>query len=89
MDRITEQMLERQIDRINQLTGNPQTLYTKEDGRFSPNVGNYHLAIQLGSFKLEQMAEGGGVHAILYGDSKRDLYNQLRAFIDGIQAKHQ
>lgn len=87
MERITEGMLDRQIDRINDLTGNAKAPYSKVDGKLIPNVGNYHLSISLGSFKLEQMARGGGVHSILYGSTKRGLYDQVRAFIYGLQEK--
>lgn len=87
MERITEGMLERQIDRINDLTGNAKTPYTKVNGKLIPNVGNYHLSISLGSFNLEQMARGGGVHSILHGSTKRELLDQLRAFIYGLQER--
>ncbi len=87
MERITEVMLDQQIDRINDLTGNAKTSYSKVDGKLFPNVGNYHLSISLGSFKLEQMARGGGVHSILYGSTKRELYDQIRAFIYGLQER--
>jgi hypothetical protein len=90
-ERITQKMLERLVDRINQITGQPETSYTKDkDGRYRANVGNYHLDYAYGGVALEQMStDGGGVHSVFGCGhvTKRELYNRLHAFINGLEAE--
>ena len=90
MERITKQQLQRTVDRINKIAGQPEDPWTRgEDGKLRANIGNYHLDWAYGGVKLYQMeTEGGGCSDILYTGyvSKRELYGQLHAFISGLMA---
>ena len=89
MGRITKGMLERKADYLNKITGNPSAPWTRgEDGRLTGNIGNYHLNWAYGGVELVQMAtEDGAIRGILEGYcSKRELYEKICAFIDGIEA---
>ena len=86
--RITDKHLDGMVNRLNELTGNPDTSYTKIDGKLKANIGNYHVSGAYGGVELHQMMnEGGGVNVISrngYG-TKRQLYDFLTAFIAGIE----
>ena len=87
MDRITQKNLEIYVDRINQATNSPMAAYTKKDGKFTANIGNYHLDYAYGGAKLVRMCnEGGGISTISTGGygTKRELYEWMRAFLAGI-----
>ena len=87
--RISIRDLEGSVKRLNQLTGNPETPYTRgEDGSFTANIGNYHLSQAYGGCMVQQMlTDGGGVTTpITCGHvPKRECYDTLRAFIDGYE----
>jgi len=87
MERITEKMLQMRIDRLNTITENPLTPYSKgEDGKHRANVGNYRLDIAYGGYALEQMCnDGGGVNSVLSRGTKRELFDKLCALIRGIE----
>lgn len=87
MERITDKHLEVLAERINEVTKNPVTPWTQyKNGRIRSNVGNYHISRQCGGVALYQMTnENGGVDDV-FGSAymtKRDLYNRLRAFLEG------
>lgn len=88
MSTITKANLEHLCKMINEATGNNQEPYTKNaDGTFTPNAGTYTLSGAYGGWKLEQMCKGGGTRSITNGYvSKRDLYYQMSAYLDGIEA---
>lgn len=85
---ITNKHLEGLIDRINIVTKNPTTSWTKfKNGNIKPNIGNYHLDEAYGGVALHQMVnEQGGVDDIFNSGymTKRDLYNRLSAFLKGL-----
>lgn len=86
MNRITEKQLKALVDRINEATGSPMLPY--ENGK--AQVGNYHLSFAYGGVNLERMHnEGGGVSCPLgLGHRpKRELWDQMHAFLAGIDAK--
>jgi hypothetical protein len=92
MQRITEKQLESLVQWVNELTNSPPTSYTRtEDGKLSANIGNYHLYFAYGGVNLHRMTNtGGGVNTPL-GEgtrTKRELFNQLHAFINGLRAKN-
>lgn len=88
-NRITMKDLEAACERINSITGNPITSYTKVEGKLVANIGNYHLDGAYGGYDLHQMEnEGGGVRSIFSGHfSKREIYNRMQAFIKGLESK--
>lgn len=89
MERITDKHLEILVKRINVVTKNPVTSWTKyKNGRIKANVGNYYIDNGYGGVALYQMInERGGVNDIFNSGymTKRDLYNRLRAFLEGLR----
>ena len=87
--RITKADLEKTVDRINRTTGNPLTPYTKDaSGKFTSNVGNYHLTGAYGGHGLEQMDnDGGGTRSIFGYMTKRELYDRMHAYLKGMSDK--
>lgn len=89
MQRITEKMLELSLMRLNAITNSPSEPYTKnENGEYIANIGNFHLSSAYGGYCVHRMYNvgGGATTPILsYHTTKRDLYDRLNAFIDGIE----
>lgn len=89
MERITDKHLEVLIKRINVITKNPTTPYTEyKNGKTKSNIGNYHLDWAYGGVALNQMSnESGGVSSPFGSGytTKRDLYNRLQAFLEGLR----
>ena len=85
MERISEKQLQAVVDRINSVTHSPTASYTKNGkGRMKANVGHYHLEFAYGRIGLSRMVnESGGVETIFNGGTKRELYDQLHAFLKG------
>lgn len=78
------------IDMINQLTDSPAKPYTRDEGgKFTANVGNYHLSEAYGGYSLHRMAQGGGIHDVFYcgHTTKRELYYRMQAFISGLERR--
>lgn len=88
MSRITEAQLKHLVSIINRLTGNVDEPYTDRKA----NIGNYHLSYAYGGVCLHQMVnEGGGIRTVLMDGyvTKRELYDAMSAFIDGLEAGKQ
>ena len=84
---ITTKDLEGLVNRLNIETNNITKPYTKDDqGKFTANIGNYHLDMAYGGYALYQMTnKNGGVNDIFGGHMpKRELYNRIRALLTGI-----
>ena len=90
-DRITLKHLEGMVSRLNRITGSPPAPYVKgDDGRHHAQIGCYHLSQAYGGVQLVRMYnDGGGVSTPLMGGhvSKREAYDQIYAFIRGIEAQ--
>ena len=92
MNRITEKQLQCVVDRINTVTGNPLESWkqvTESSGkrRNIAQVGHYHLDWAYGGVMLCQMMNtGGGVVTITGRGTKRECYDQMHAFLRGIEA---
>ena len=90
-NRITDKDLENVVARINRITNSPLEAYTKdENGKFRANTGNYHLSYAYGGVELQRMHnEAGGVTTPLNTGhvTKRELYNLMQAYINGLQDK--
>ena len=88
MDRITQKDLEAVVNRINAVTGNPETPWKpRESGQgMSANIGNYHLSGAYGGVSLHRMmSDGGGVEDVFRCGHmpKRKLYDKMQAWLDG------
>jgi hypothetical protein len=86
MDRISKKELDYFVNELNELTNNPLKPYEQIDGKLIGQIGNYHLYGAYGSIALHQtMNEGGGIKEIFGLSTKRELYNKIRALIQGIK----
>jgi len=88
MNRITENMLKNRCNHLNAITGNPQAPWNNLSGQMKGNVGNYHIDGAYGGVQLVQvMNEEGGIHTFFGGHvSKRELYGNINAFINGVNS---
>jgi hypothetical protein len=88
MKAVTESQLKAVVARINRITGSPSEPYTKNaDGKYSSNIGNYHLDGAYGGVSLHRMAsDGGGASDVLQCGhvSKRELLSLMFAYIAGL-----
>ena len=88
MDRTTTTQLNAIVDRINRATNSPISPYTKNaDGKYTANIGNYHLSFAYGGVCLHRMDnEAGGVRTPLgIGHvTKRNLRDAMLAYLAGI-----
>ena len=88
MARVTDADLENAIERLNEISGMPLTSSSRDDnGKFVPNVGNYHLYQAYGSSALHQMHKSGGTNIIFGLTTKRELLAQIRAYTNGIYSR--
>lgn len=89
--RITEKQLENLVTWINELTGSPVEYRNKETGKI--NIGHFTLSHAYGGVCVHRIVnEGGGCSTpIVHGHvTKRELYNEIHAFIKGLEfAKRQ
>ena len=88
MERITEKMIDAKLKTLNLLTGasvEPYKNYRDSEGHIIQNKGHYYLQGCYGAFKIEQMAEKGSNDITPLG-TKREVYNQVKAMIEGIYA---
>jgi len=89
-NRITERDLQALVDRINRATNSPMESWARtKAGKYSANIGNYHLSGAYGGYELHRMfnAGGGVTNPLNTGHiPKRELYYILRAFLTGIGA---
>jgi len=75
-------------DVINEMTGSPKATYTRTEGRYIANIGNFHLSQANGGVCLHRILnEGGGVSCPIINCHvpKKDLFNQMQAFIAGMR----
>ena len=86
--RITIKDLENRVKYLNELTEKPTQRYTKKDGKYISNVGHIFISQAYGGCELQQVwNEGGAVIDVLKTGHipKKELYNQINAFIEGIR----
>lgn len=90
--RITKSDLETGVARLNHLAGTPKEPYSKgEDGHYHPNALCYHLSGAYGGYQVQQICtQGTGVHTPITAGhvTKRECYDTLHAFINGMEAAH-
>ncbi len=92
--RITQKDLEQLVRVINKTAGHDPEPYTGSGGTFTQNPDTYVLDYAYGGVALDQNSPLGadgkshGVSRVAIGrGTKRELYNQLRAFHDGMLVK--
>jgi len=90
MERINKSDLESLVKRINEKTGNSVERFKKVDGKHRSIPGHYYISGAYGGVELLQLcSEGGAVSSISHDghDTKRKLYDFMRAFLDGLNTK--
>ena len=88
--RITQKDLEQKASLLNEITGSPETGWTRTDGQNICNIGHYYVSQAYGGVNLmRNVNQGGGASEPLsFGHvPKRELYQMLCAFIAGIESK--
>lgn len=89
MERITIKHLRAVCDRLNRITDSPMTPYARaENGVLQGQIGNFHISRAYGGFELCRIVnEGGGVTCPIGSHHRpaRELYDQMHAFIAGIE----
>ncbi len=93
--RITDKDLQGMCNRLNRITGMPSEPYAKDaDGTYKPQAGNYHLDHAYGGVSLSRMSLTAGCTGVSkplnHGYcTKRELYDQIYAFIRGIETQQE
>ena len=84
--RILQKDLEAVANRINEMTNNPLTAYTKVKGKLKANIGHYYIDGAYGGTKLVQMVnDGGAIRCITDGyNTKKETYYLAQAYINGL-----
>ena len=84
--RVTKKMLENKVDYLNEITNSPIE-YFSDDGKFTINIGHFCISGAYGGYELQRVCNsGGGVRTPLNTGHipKKELYNLICAFIDGM-----
>jgi len=97
MNRISREKLEGLCDHLNKLAGHEgKELWTKdEQGNNRATVGMYYISGAYGGVELDRIIRPGGATQCPLGlghRPKRELWEQMRAYIAGIEeerARHQ
>ena len=90
--RISEEDLKIMIKRLNHTAGTPEDPYAYDaKGAFKPQAKCFHLSMAYGGYALHQMCDtGSGVHDVFGGHvPKRELYDQIYAYIKGFLYREQ
>lgn len=86
MERITEKQLEAIVLRLNRAMGRPETPYTDIEGKYTANIGNFHLYNAYGRIGVHEMAtDGGGVRRVVDLGTKRETAEALWNILKGIE----
>ena len=91
--RVTKKMLENKVDHLNEITNSPMEYFRID---YSPgnvfrvrhvNIGHFCISGAYGGYELQRVCtSGGGVRTPLNTGHipKKELYNLISAFIDGM-----
>ena len=87
MTRISEKHLESVCNTINRMTGSPEQPYLRtEEGKYLPQAHCFHLEYSNGGVRLARMCSTGTATSTeLPGGTKRALYEQMHAMIQGLR----
>ena len=81
--RVTKTMLENKVDHLNNVTDSPRKYFTSD----GISIDHFCLSGAYGGYELQRTCNnGGGVRTPLNTGHipKKELYNLISAFIDGI-----
>lgn len=84
--RITKAQIEAVIEWLNKELNRPLKPYENIDGKFTAQIGNFHLYQAYGAYGLHEMAtEGGGIRQTIGLGTKKELFNSIHRLLDGIR----
>ena len=92
MEKITAKRLEQMAAAINAELGVKATeAWTQqEDGSYKANIGYHHIHSSGYGYSLVRLCnESGGITDILHGRTKREIMQQMRAFLFGLAARNE
>ena len=85
-NRITIKTLRSLVDRLNTMTGNPTTIWTRDETGNHAHVGAYILDCAYGGYLLAQIvSDGGGERNITMRDTSRATFHQIYAYMNGLE----
>jgi hypothetical protein len=85
--RITRKHLDAKADTLNRMTNSPVESSRTVDGKWTANVGNYHVSGAYGGYCLHRMVtEGGGASDVFSCGhiSARELAGLMSAYMAGL-----
>ena len=79
MSRTTIKQLNAAVERLNEITENPTTYSKRDNGKFTANIGHYHIDQCYGGYQLVQTSNtGGGIRTIQpCRGTKTECYNAI------------
>lgn len=86
--RISIKDIENRLNYLNKITNNKVEKYLpyKVNNRLVANVGHYYLDQSYGRVRIDQISNiFGGATDISYSGTKREIYEWLNTFINGIE----
>ena len=87
MNRITDKNLETLCATLNRVTNSPESGWERIEERNVANIGHYYIDGAYGGVALARIVnDGGGVRMIIERCTKRELYDQMHAFLRGYEA---
>lgn len=90
MERVTAKQLDQMVEVINaELKVEATEAWTRqEDGTYKANIGYHYIQSSGYGHSLSRICtEGGGITDILHGSTKREIMQQMRAFLFGLAAR--
>jgi hypothetical protein len=88
--RITKAQLEAVIEWLNKELKRPLKPYENIDGKFTAQIGNFHMYSAYGKYGLHEMNnEHGGVKTIIHLGTKKELFNAIHRLLDGIRLERE
>ena len=74
------------ITELNKQLNRPLKPYIKENGKYTAQIGNFHLYQAYGAYGLHEMAnECGGIRETISLGTKKELYTALHKLIQGVE----
>lgn len=81
--RVSRKDLDLLVEQINKFKCVPNTVW--ENGK--ANIGVYHIYSANGGYNLHVICNnGGGIHSLMWGQTKAELYYQIKAFLLGLHS---
>ena len=86
--RVSKKMLENKVDQLNNITNSPMQYF----GDYDVNVGHFCISGAYGGYELQRTCNNGGGVRTFFNTGhipKKELYNLICAFINGIELQAQ